>query len=209
MSPTQKIDDRGIEFGSDLLRPAPDLPEIARGQEIYEEWLLRRWWWRLIWRALGRHAGTGKGADARGRALEMRFGKLEFLVDVLGVHDLVEVLHADVAGGARRVGRVVFPGRGVDAPARTVPFLVQVLLERETADEDDLVSAFAQGGDARRREPVVDVAGVVVAQDAGQLGVGGVSSTFSLDGHDDRFAGVGVEEGEDVVDQVAEVFIAR
>lgn len=143
-----------------------------------------------------------------GGALEVRFRELDFLVNVLRVHDLVEVLHADVAAWTGCVGGVVGPGLGVDAPACAVPFIAQAFFESEAAEEDDFVARFADGRDAGCGVPSADVARIVVAQDARELGVGGVAGAFAFEGHDDRFAGVAVEEGEDVVDEVAEVFVA-
>ncbi len=70
------------------------------------------------------------------------------------------------------------------------------------------MAGFAEGGDPWRGEPMIDVAGVVVAEDAGELCVGGVSGAFAFYGHDYGLGRVPVEEGEDVVDEVAEIFVA-
>lgn len=46
----------------------------------------------------------------------------------------------------------------------------------------------------------------MVAEDAAELLVRGVTGAFALDGHDDCFAWVVLEEGEDFFDEIAEVF---
>ena len=181
----QILDNGRIQFRRDPVGPAADFPEIARGEEIDVEWQL--------------------GVGARGRAdafrgpLQMVDGVLDLLANVLALEDLVEVLDAEIAARAEGIRRIVCPGVAVDAPARAVPFALQPLFERESANQDNLASRFAQSGDARSGEPTVDVSGVVVSHDATELGVGGVTGTFPFDGHDDRLARVLFQECKDVV----------
>lgn len=87
-------------------------------------------------------------------------------------------------------------------------FASQAVVEGEAPEEDDLAAGFAEGGDAGGGEPAVWVGGVVVVQDARELLVGGVAGSFALEGHDDCFGGVAVEEGVEFGEEVAEVFRA-
>ena len=72
---------------------------------------------------------------------------------------------------------------GVDAPTLTVPFVFEGFVEHEAAEEDDLAAGFPQCGDARLGEPLGRV-GVVVFEDAGELGVRAIACAFAFEAQD-------------------------
>ena len=209
MLATQVRHHRRVDLGRDLLRPRPDLPKVGRGQEVDVEWELAARVVRHPAGTVAAHVRAARGVvvPAAAAALEQVARKLNFLVDGLGLHDLVEVLHADVAAGTHGAGRVVGPDVAVDAPAFAAPFFLQGFVEREAAHQDDLAARLAQARDAGLGEPGLRV-GVVFLQDLGELGVGAVAGAFAFEGEEEGFAGVGVEEVENVGVEVFEVLCA-
>lgn len=111
MSPTKIIHHRGVQPPRNLLRPRPQLPEVARAQEVDVEGVLA--------------GGAGAREDAEGVAgfacaVALLVDEVDLLGDGGGVHDGVEILNADLATGAEGVGGVVGPAGGVNAPAAVV-----------------------------------------------------------------------------------------
>lgn len=196
----QKLHNCWIEFRRNPIRPAPDFPEIARCQEIDEEGLLR-------WGTFLGFNRAREGANALRCAHEVLLRVLDLLLDVFRLKHLVEILHADVSAGARRIRRVICPLRSVDTPACAAPFVVQPAFEVKASDKDYLPTRFPEGGDPWLSEPAVIVSSVVVAHNPAELLIGRVTGAFALDRHDERFAGVVVEKGVNFVEEVFEVLI--
>jgi len=117
-------------------------------------------------------------------------------------------LDAEVSAWTEGVWRVICPCVCVDAPTSTAPFVIEAFFEPETPHQYDLASRFPEGGDTRGGEPLVDIASIVVSHDAAQLLISSISWPFTLDGHDDRFGGVLLQERKDVVDDWAEMLRA-
>lgn len=198
MASAQMLGDRRIHLRRDLLRPGINLPEIARTEEVNMQWHLL---------ALGLLPIVGE--ERTGAAsLEMvaRIGDL--LVDRRSFQDFVEVLHHDVSRRAGCVGRVVGPVLRVDAQPAPVPLFSEFLLEAKSSQENDLTPSFTQGRHAWLSEPSVFVPEIMVLQDARELLVGPFPDAFSFQREDQRLAWVVLEELQDVVVQVPEMFVA-
>ena len=188
---------RRVDLCGNLLGPRANLPEIARRQEID----VQRDPLAVLLPRLHR-SGLELAAS---RPLHLRRGVRDLLIDGRGLHDLIKVLDADVAAGARGRGRVVGPDGGVDAPALAVPLRLELVVDVEAAQQDDLAAGLAKGGNTRLREPLLRV-GVVVFEDAAELLVGAVAGAFTLEADDEGLGGVGVEEVTDFLVEVGKVF---
>ena len=206
MASTQIIDDGRIHLGSDPFRPSLDVPEIRTAQKIDVEGLFGRRF-RLLLLLIGLDIQPPRDAsDVYSRTIELRLAVLDLDLDVLRLHDLAKVLHTHISAGTDVTGGIVLPGLGIDAPSSLWGvFVPQRIVQGKATHQHDLASRFTQGRDPRRRVPPSRVRGVVISQAAGELGVGVVARSFTLDGHDDRLGGVGVQKGQDVIDQVAEI----
>lgn len=195
MIPTQPLHTSRIDLCRNLLGPRTHLPKVTRAQKVDVDGCL-----------LPIALGT---VDAAPTAIEMGATVINLAPDILGFEDLVEVLDAEVAAAAERVGRIVGPAGGVNADAAAVVVALQGVVEAEAPDQHDLAAHFAERGDPWLGVPRARVGGdVVVFDDLAELGVGGVAGAFALQAHEQRFARVLAEEAEDVVVEVAEVFFA-
>ncbi|KAG7058880.1 1-phosphatidylinositol phosphodiesterase [Colletotrichum scovillei] len=195
------LDDGGVHFGGDALRPAGGIEEVARAQEIDKEGQGRR---------VGVEVGhAGEVEELLGGALELAVGEVDLLLDVCRLVDFVKVLDADEAAADGAVLAVVGPVLGVNGPAAAVVLAAQGFVEAEAADEHDAAAAVAEVRDARLDEPPVGVAAdVAVAEVAAELLVVALARALALDGHEDRLGGVGVQVGVDVGEHVGKVLVA-
>ena len=191
---------RRVHPRSNLLGPRVHLPKVTRAQEID----IQR---HLLLPTLQRGHVVGI-IFAASTPLHLLGGVLDLLGHVLALHDLVEVLDADVAAGGGGAGRVVGPDRGADAPALAVPEPLHAVVEVEAAEQYGFAARFAEERDSGLREPLLQV-GVVVFEDVAELLVGAFAGAFALEADDEGFGGVLVEEGADVGVEVAELFGAR
>ena len=124
-----------VEFGSDGLGPAADVPEIRRREEVEVE--RRGFGFVLVITPFLFHWTLDGGG-----ALKVVAAELDLLVDVIFFHHLAEVLYANVA--SRVVGCVVRPVVGVQAPACAVPLALEAARELEAAHQHDAAAHFAE-----------------------------------------------------------------
>ena len=139
------------------------------------------------------------------RAVEMIPRESNLLLDVFGLENLIEVLHADRA--VQVVGRVVGPALGFDGPASPVVFTVHPFVDAEPADENDLAADLAEGGDCRVcvPSPCFVAVCVVVKENSPELLIGHVTGALSFQGDDQGLRGLLGEEAVYFVQQLPEV----
>ena len=170
---------RRIDRRRDLLRPGIDVPEIRRAEEIDVE----GFFFLVVVVATSTTTTLRQYTIKNTTPLHMRLRIRNLLLNAGRFLHLIKILHADIAARARGAGGVVFPDVGVDAPAFAVPFVFEGFVQHEAAEEDDLAACFAEGGDPRLGEPLGGV-GVVIFEDAGELGVGSGAGAFAFETED-------------------------
>lgn len=162
---------------------------------------------------MGRIRGNSRdGTDDTGRTFEMVAAKGNLLFNVFRLEDFAEILHAHVA--VRAIGSVVGPVFGIEAPPATLPFGEDAFGEGEAAHDDDFAADLTELGHAWVCVPVVDgfgigAADVVIAEDLGELLVGGVACAFTLQGEDDGLGRIFFEKLTDLAEEAAELLGAR
>lgn len=197
------LDNLGVDLGSNALRPASGVEEVAGAEEVDVEWgnTLAVLFLVVI------HAGEEE--VLLGGTLKMTSAEVDLLLDVLALANLVEVLYADLTTAALAVLAVVGPSSGVNAETTVVVLLLEGVIHVEAADEDDATTSLTKSGDAGVSVPsvalLIDVTALEVA---GHVLVGTLASTFALDAHEDSLRGVLIEESVYVVEQVGEVLSA-
>ena len=150
--------------------------------------------------------GLGQSADAPRRACQVVLGIFNLLLDILRLEHLVEILHTHIAATADIVRGIIGPVLRVDAPTGATPFASEPFLQSEAANQHNFSPGFAQSRDPRRGKPVIDITCIMVPQNAAQLSIVCIPGALALDGHDHCFAGVAVEESEDLIEEATQIF---
>ena len=75
--------------------------------------------------------------------LHLRRRILDLLVYARRFHDLVKVLHADIAARTHGRGCIVCPDCRVDTPALAIPLGFELVVDVEATQENDLAAGFA------------------------------------------------------------------
>ncbi|KAI6770110.1 hypothetical protein HG530_004739 [Fusarium avenaceum] len=189
-----------IDLGSNALRPAGGIEEIARCQEVDEEG------WQTCTFFVVSHAGQGKGL--LGSAFELAATVINLLLDVVALGDCVEVLDADQASGNLSVFAVVRPSTCVNTPTPTIPAgLLHLVAYVESTDDDNTTSSAAQSRNFGLGPPAAtSLVDIAVLKILAELLVVSPACSLALDTHDNGFARILIEEFIDIVEHVFEVF---
>lgn len=197
------FDNLGVDLGSNALRPASGVEEIASAEEVDVEC---RDSFAVLFLVVF-HAGEEE--VLLGGALKMTPAEVDLLLNVLALANLVKVLHADLTAAALAILAIIGPSGGVDAETTVIILLLEKVIDVETADEKDATTSLTKSRDAAVCvPPVAFLVDVSVLKVAGHVLVGALAGTFALDAHDNSFRGVLVEESVYVIEQVGEVLCA-
>ena len=130
----QILNNCGIQFRRDAIRPATDFPKITRRQEIDHQ---------RLFRFFVRKQKAWRRIFTSSSSLKVLNGVLNLLLNILRFQHLIKILDADIPTSTQRIWRIVCPARSIDAPARTPPFGLKALIKTETPYENNLTAGFA------------------------------------------------------------------
>lgn len=192
----QVLQHSGVDALGDLLRPALDVPEVTRAEEVQVDGLGLRG--GVILDAVdfrGGGGGGGRGGEHLAASPRNVCGdEADFLLDVLRSEYLAEILYLDVAPRGGVVGGVVFPAGGVDAPLAPRP-RPRPRVQFEPADEHAFAPALLQRGDVGGGIPLFRIRGDdFIVQHLREGLVRDVEWALALEGYQHRFGRVGRQE---------------